>query len=85
MAQILAPITQCQLRIAKNPVSASPMTPKTWSSLVLRHKRNGNLKRSSKFQVFAMKAENNTINRLENLLNLDVTPYTEKIIAEYIW
>lgn len=32
-----------------------------------------------------MKAENNTINRLEHLLNLDVTPYTDKIMAEYIW
>lgn len=85
MTQILAPITQCQLRIAKNPVNASPMAPNTWSSLVLRQKKNENVKWSSKFRVFAMKAENTSINRIEDLLNLDVTPYTNKIIAEYIW
>ena len=37
-------------------------------------------KSSAKFQVFAMKSENNTINRME-----DLTPFTDKIIAEYIW
>ncbi|KAK4802486.1 hypothetical protein SAY86_000689 [Trapa natans] len=84
MAQILSS-PQCHLGIARNMVNASPLTPKAWSSIVLRQKRAGNLKSSSKFQVFAIKAENNAINRLESLLNLDVTPYTDKIIAEYIW
>lgn len=85
MAQILAPSTQWQMRIARNPVSSSPMTAKMWSSLLLKQNKKGPSKSSSKFRVFAVKSENGTINRLESLLNLDITPFTEKIIAEYIW
>ncbi|KAK2631975.1 hypothetical protein EUGRSUZ_L02175 [Eucalyptus grandis] len=85
MAQIMAPTTQCQMRITKHSLNASPMTAKTWSSLLLKQKKSGNTKSLSKFRVYALKSENSTINRLENLLNLDVTPYTDKIIAEYIW
>ncbi|XP_048136146.1 glutamine synthetase leaf isozyme, chloroplastic isoform X6 [Rhodamnia argentea] len=85
MAQILAPTTQWQMRITKNSMTPSLVTTKTWSSLLLKQKKSGNTKSLSKFRVYALKSENNTINRLENLLNLDITPYTDKIIAEYIW
>lgn len=83
MAQILAPSMQCQMGITKNLISARPVTTKMWHSLLLNQKRKGSAKSSTKFRVFA--SENSTINRLEDLLNLDVTPFTDKIIAEYIW
>ncbi|CAI0559984.1 unnamed protein product [Linum tenue] len=84
MAHILAPSAQWQMRLS-NKVAApvNPMTGKMWSSLVM--KKKGTTKGASKFRVFAIKAENSTINRLDNLLNLDITPFTDKIIAEYIW
>lgn len=85
MAQILAPSTQWQMRIAKHPANASPMTAKMWSSLLLKQNKKGSYKSSAKFRVCALKSDNSTVNRLDNLLNLDVTPYTDKIIAEYIW
>lgn len=85
MAQILAPSTQWQMRITRNSVSSSPMTTKMWSSLLLKQNKKWSSKSSAKFQVFAVKSENGTINRMEDLLNLDLTPFTDKIIAEYIW
>ncbi|XP_040373458.1 glutamine synthetase leaf isozyme, chloroplastic isoform X2 [Rosa chinensis] len=84
MAQILAPTSQWQMRITKSSIPSSPMTGKMWSSLVLKQNKKGAVK-SSKFKVFASKYEDYTINRVEGLLNLDLTPYTDKIIAEYIW
>lgn len=84
MAQILAPTSQWQMRITKSSIPSSPMTGKMWSSLVLKQNKKGAIK-GSKFRVFASKYEDYTINRVEDLLNLDITPYTDKIIAEYIW
>lgn len=81
MAQVLAPSTQWQMRITKNSPRASPITSNMWSSFLLRQ----NKKTSPKFRVLAIKSESGTVNRIEKLLNLDVTPYTDKIIAEYIW
>lgn len=85
MAHILAPSTQWQMRITKNPANASPMTRKMWGSLLLKQNKKGLSKSSAKFRVFSLKSENSTINRLERLLNLDLSQYTDKIIAEYIW
>ncbi|GMN46563.1 hypothetical protein TIFTF001_015747 [Ficus carica] len=86
MAQILAPSTQWQMRISRASTEASPLSSKMWSSLVLKqNNKKGGVKSSTKFRVFALKSDNSTINRLEDLLNLDVTPYTNNIIAEYIW
>lgn len=85
MAQILAPSTQWQMRITKSSTNANPMAAKMWGSLLLKQNKKRGPKSSSKFRVYALKSENSTINRLESLLNLDVTPFTDKIIAEYIW
>ncbi|GER30156.1 glutamine synthetase [Striga asiatica] len=85
MAQILAPSAQWQMRISKNSMDSSPLTNKVGSSVVLKQTKKGAVKSSAKFRVLAVKSENSTINRLEQMLNLDVTPYTDKIIAEYIW
>ncbi|CAI9118630.1 OLC1v1020225C3 [Oldenlandia corymbosa var. corymbosa] len=86
MAQILAPSPQWQMRIPKCSVDASPLTSKMWSPLVLKQNSSkGAVKTSAKFRVFALQSDGSTINRVEQLLNLDVTPYTDKIIAEYIW
>ena len=70
MAQILAPSTQWQMRITTNSVSSSPITAKMWSFLLLKHNNEWSSKSSAKFQVFAVKFENGTINRMEDLLNL---------------
>ncbi|CAJ2658499.1 glutamine synthetase [Trifolium pratense] len=84
MAQILAPSTQWQTRITKTTAPcATPITSKMWSSLVM--KQNKKVARTSKFRVMAINNENGTINRVESLLNLDITPFTNSIIAEYIW
>lgn len=83
MAQILAPSTQMQMRITKASSSTSPLTSKMWSSIVLKQSKR--VKGSSKYKVLTVKSEHGTINRLEDLLNLDITPFTDKIIAEYIW
>jgi glutamine synthetase len=83
MAQILAPSTQWQTRITKTAPCATPITSKMWSSLVM--KQNKKVARTSKFRVMAINNEHGTINRVESLLNLDITPFTNSIIAEYIW
>lgn len=85
MAQILAPSTQWQMGMPKNSNIASPMSTKMWNSLLMKQNKKGTTRSSAKFRVLALKSENGTINRLEDLLNLDITPYTDKIIAEYIW
>lgn len=85
MAQILAPSAQWQMRMTKSSTDASPLTSKMWSSVVLKQNKKLAVKSSAKFRVFALQSDNATVNRMEQLLNLDVTPYTDKIIAEYIW
>lgn len=61
------------------------MTSKMWGSLLLKHNKKGTTKSSAKFRAFAVYTENNAVNRMEDLLNMDITPYTDKIVAEYIW
>ena len=73
------------MSITTNSVSSSPMTTKMWSSLLLKQNKKWSSKSSAKFQVFAVKFKNGTTNRMEDLLNLDLTPFTDKIIAKYIW
>lgn len=85
MAQILAPSSQWQMRIPKNSLPTSLVTTNMWGSLSLKQNKKGTARNTARFRVFAVHSENSTINRLENLLNLDITPYTDKIIAEYIW
>lgn len=84
MAQILAPSVQWQMRCAKNSMGASQPTTNMWSSVVMRQNKKGFAKSSTNFRVLAV-SDGSTINRMEQLLNLDVTPYTDKVIAEYIW
>ncbi|CAN1284140.1 Glutamine synthetase leaf isozyme, chloroplastic [Linum perenne] len=85
MAHILAPTAQWQMRLSNKAAAApsAPITGKMWNSLVV--KRRSTAKSSAKFRVFAISSDNSTINRMEDLLNLDITPFTDKIIAEYIW
>lgn len=87
MVQILAPTMQWQMKVTKSPAYASPLSGKSWSPLVLKQKKKKsvNSRSFSEFRVFAIKAEDDTVNRLEGLLNMDITPHTDKIIAEYIW
>lgn len=85
MAQILAPSAQWQMRMTKSSTDANPLTSKMWSSVVLKQNKRLAVKSSAKFRVFALQSDSGTVNRVEQLLNLDVTPYTDKIIAEYIW
>ncbi|KAI9194378.1 hypothetical protein LWI28_005436 [Acer negundo] len=85
MAQILAPSIQWQVRIPKYSGMASPMATNMFSPVFWKQNKKGAAKSSAKFKVFALKSDDSTINRLDNLLNLDITPYTNSIIAEYIW
>lgn len=85
MAQILAPSTQLQTKITKNCVNARPIPAKMWGSLLMKQNSKRMPKSSTKFRVYALKSDNSTVNRIEDLLNLDITPFTNKIIAEYIW
>lgn len=61
------------------------MASKMWGSVVMKPNKRLAVKSSAKFRVLALQSENSTVNRVEQLLNLDITPYTDKIIAEYIW
>ena len=83
MAQYLAPSVQWQTRLTKNAMETSSMTSKMWNSVSFKQSKKGAFKSSTKFRICA--SSSGTINRVEDLLNLDVTPYTDKIIAEYIW
>nr|GMD60247.1 glutamine synthetase leaf isozyme, chloroplastic [Ipomoea batatas] len=85
MAQILAPSAQWQMRMTKNLTEATPMASKMWGSVVMKPNKRVAVKSTAKFRVFALQSGNSTVNRIEQLLNLDITPYTDKIIAEYIW
>lgn len=80
MAQILAASPTCQMRVPKH---SSVITNKLWSSVVLKQKKQSNKLRG--FRVLALQSDNSTINRVETLLNLDTKPYSDRIIAEYIW
>lgn len=80
MAQILAASPTCQLRVPKHSVITSS---KLWSSVVLKQKKQST--KLGRFTVSALQSDNSTINRVETLLNLDTKPYTDRIIAEYIW
>ncbi|GMH08376.1 hypothetical protein Nepgr_010216 [Nepenthes gracilis] len=85
MAQILALSGQLQMNITITLTNAIPKSANMWSSVFFKKNDKGSAKTCAKFRVFALKYDNSTINRLEKLLNLDITPYTDKIIAEYIW
>lgn len=83
MAQILAASPTCQMRVPKHSSSVIASS-KLWSSVVLKQKKQSSNKLRS-FRVFALQSDNSTVNRVESLLNLDTKPYTDRIIAEYIW
>lgn len=88
MAQILAPNMQWQMNITKSSTPGKSMisSSNAWTSLLMKQNRKGSIKTVTKLKVCAsVKSANSTVNRVEQLLNLDVTPYTDKIIAEYIW
>ncbi|KAF2618841.1 hypothetical protein F2Q68_00039655 [Brassica cretica] len=81
MAQILAASPTCQMKLTKpSPIASS----KLWSSVMLKQKKQNSSKLRS-FKVMALQSDNSTINRVESLLNLDTKPFTDRIIAEYIW
>lgn len=82
MAQILAASPTCQMRVPKH--SSVIASSKLWSSVVLKQKKQSNNKVRG-FRVLALQSDNSTVNRVQTLLNLDTKPYTDRIIAEYIW
>lgn len=73
MAQILASSTQWQMSVPKTANLASSTTKKLWSSLLLKQGKKAAATGTAKFRVLSVKSESSTINRLENLLNLDIT------------
>ncbi|KAF3785757.1 Glutamine synthetase leaf isozyme [Nymphaea thermarum] len=93
MAHILAPSAQWQARMVVPDgcsIRGKSVTANIWKTLLTSQRVKGAKpsRRATKLRgltVVAKASDNSTVNRLENLLNLDVTPYTDKIIAEYIW
>lgn len=73
------------MRVPKCSTFGSPIATKIWGSLLLKQNMKEAAKSAGKFRVLALHSENSTVNRTEKLLNMDITPYTDKIIAEYIW
>lgn len=86
MAKMMVSPMQCKMGFPGKPFQAGSMlTSKMWSSTLLNAQRPKTRRCISAFKVLAVKSENGVVPRLENLLNLDTKPYTDKIIAEYIW
>ncbi|KAL0773241.1 hypothetical protein Bca101_038392 [Brassica carinata] len=82
MTQILAASPTCQMRLTK---PSSIASSKLWNSVVLKQKKQSSSSKVRSFKVMALQSDNSTINRVESLLNLDTKPFTDRIIAEYIW
>ncbi|WVZ72142.1 hypothetical protein U9M48_020651 [Paspalum notatum var. saurae] len=83
MAQAVVPAMQCQVGVgAKAAVRARPAGAggRVWG--VRRTARAA----ASGFKVMAVSTgTTGVVPRLEQLLNMDTKPYTDKIVAEYIW
>jgi glutamine synthetase len=76
-AQAVVPAMQCQVGVKAAAARARPAAAggRLWGV----RGRDG----ASGFKVMAVST--GVVPRLEQLLNMDTTPYTDKIIAEYIW
>jgi glutamine synthetase len=79
-AQAVVPAMQCQVGVKAAAARARPAAAggRLWG-VRSRTGRGG----ASGFKVMAVST--GVVPRLEQLLNMDTTPYTDKIIAEYIW
>ena len=77
MAQAVVPAMQCQM--GKPSVRARPAAGRMWG---VRRSARG----TSGFKVLALGTETTgVVQRMNQLLDMDTTPFTDKIIAEYIW
>lgn len=84
MAQTLVPSLHCPKGVVCN--SRRMVNTKLWNSLLVPPQGPRSRKVGNAFKVLAAKTESSgVVSRLEDLLNLDTKPYTDKIIAEYIW
>lgn len=82
MAQAVVPAMQCQVG-AKAAVRARPAAG-AGGGRVWGVRRTG--RGTSGFKVVAVSTSSTgVVPRLEQMLNLDTKPYTDRIIAEYIW
>lgn len=83
MAQAVVPAMQCQMgALGKSAVRARPAAAggRVWGV------RRSGARGTSGFKVLALGTETTgVVPRLEQLLNMDTKPYSDKIIAEYIW
>jgi hypothetical protein len=82
MAQAVVPAMQCQMgALGKSAVRARPAAAggRVWG---VRRAARG----TSGFKVLALGPETTgVVQRMNQLLDMDTTPFTDKIIAEYIW
>lgn len=84
MAQTLVPSLQCPKGIGCH--SRRMVSTKLWNSLLVPPHGPRPRKAGNTFKVLAAKTESSgVVSRLEDLLNLDTKPYTDSVIAEYIW
>jgi len=81
MAQAVVPAMQCQVG-AKAAVRARPAASAGGRVWGVRRSGRG----TSGFKAMSLStASTGVVPRLEQMLNMDTKPYTDKIIAEYIW
>ncbi|CAM0902145.1 unnamed protein product [Alopecurus aequalis] len=81
MAQAVVPAMQCQM--GKPSVRARPAAA-TAGGRVWGVRRSA--RATSGFKVLALGPETTgVVQRMNQLLDMDITPFTDKIIAEYIW
>ncbi|RZS08344.1 hypothetical protein BHM03_00039304 [Ensete ventricosum] len=86
MAKMMVSPMQCQIGFPSKSLQGKTMiTSKMWNSLLLNAQRSKTKRNISAFKVLAVKSDNGVVSRLEDLLKLDMAPFTDKIIAEYIW
>jgi glutamine synthetase len=82
MAQAVVPAMQCQMgALGKSAVRARPAAAggRVWG---VRRAARG----TAGFKVLALGPETTgVVQRMNQLLDMDTTPFTDKIIAEYIW
>ena len=85
-AQAVVPAMQCQVGVKAAAAGARARPAAAGGRVWGVRSRTGRGGASPGFKVMAVSTgSTGVVPRLEQLLNMDTTPYTDKIIAEYIW
>jgi glutamine synthetase len=84
MAQAVVPAMQYQVGAARGKAAVRASSAGAGGNRVWASRRTG--RGMSGLKVMAVSTgSTGVVPRLEQLLNMDTKPYTDKIVAEYIW